>query len=1076
MYRNNVKKNVAQVMRRIAARRVGRLSSQSSLVPVAIGGVSSPFAATSSVRSFSTQSKEFSGGEKFVGVVDMMNEVAKIQQAQVAKLVPWFVENMPNAYFREVPEDLRMKHLLAVSSIEGGLNDDINLNLQSKRSSGESIVTKITTSTKSGSLRAQMFGLEVPDNHTLDKVTVYTTVDNKLALNMFYFIPRGSTSLELGVTPDQSQHIKECVQSLKAGAFSNDSSVAAYSEETFGAAAMDDFFGAISESYVQYMATDLRRLLKHIELYRRVKDTELCAVDVTKTEYELHGETEGFYWIDFASGNTLPEVQLRLASSILHARNITIEDARLDTISGKVSMLQVLVHDIEGKMASEKFQEVLKKELKRSKWIDRKTIDVGLWRQPGLGIGRAEVITAYAGLLHGPLYRLDNQQFSSINGVLDTMMTKPLHVNIAKETAELFLDKFNPNKKITEEELNNRENDLQARISELNNSGPRLALSRFVDAVHKTLRTNYYKEERFALSLRIDPTVMITPGDEKPVVPYGTFFVHGRHFNAFHNRFRDIARGGLRLVTPVNADQTAFESARQFDEVYGLSYAQQLKNKDIPEGGAKGVILVDTASMRNAADRPYALRKAVRSFTDAMLDLIVKDSVADLVDYLKKDELIYFGPDEQIINEDIVWITQRAQERGYPIPAAFMSSKPDAGFNHKEFGVTSEGVVVCLDVALRRSLGIDPHKDKFTLKVTGGPDGDVAGNLLKFCFRDYGDNCKVVGIADGFGVAEDVDGLDSTELLRLVHEGLPITSFRKECLGPNGIMVVADDEEGILRRNSMWSRVKSDAFVPAGGRPATINIENWHKFLDEDGNPSSPLIVEGANIFTTPEARLKLFEEGNVAIVKDSSANKCGVITSSCEIAASMLLTKKEFLDNKKELVESVLVNLRELARLEAELMFRTYSNYPGNLPHFSERISQAINDVTDAVTDSLENVNPDDELFKELLPLVIDSQPSKLKELAGDRISSSFPVQYQRNAMASALASKLVYNEGIHLVESQPKDKIAERAIEYYRAEKKMREVVASLEEAEGLSPDVKELTLNTVKKGGARSLLGFF
>ena len=36
-----------------------------------------------------------------------------------------------------------------------------------------------------------------------------------------------------------------------------------------------------------------------------------------------------------------------------------------------------------------------------------------------------------------------------------------------------------------------------------------------------------------------------------------------------------------------------------------------------------------------------------------------------------------------------------------------------------------------------------------------------------------------MGIADGFGVAEDPNGLDSEELLRLVKESLPITSFSK---------------------------------------------------------------------------------------------------------------------------------------------------------------------------------------------------------------------------------------------------------------------------------------------------------
>lgn len=110
---------------------------------------------------------------------------------------------------------------------------------------------------------------------------------------------------------------------------------------------------------------------------------------------------------------------------------------------------------------------------------------------------------------------------------------------------------------------------------------------------------------------------------------------------------------------------------------------------------------------------------------------------------------------------DIDWIVHRAAVRGYGLPAAFMSSKKGAGFNHKEFGVTSEGVVVYLDVALRETLNIDPRKQPFTIKITGGPDGDVAGNLIKILFREYGNNPKIVGISDGEGVAEDPNGLGS---------------------------------------------------------------------------------------------------------------------------------------------------------------------------------------------------------------------------------------------------------------------------------------------------------------------------
>ena len=58
-------------------------------------------------------------------------------------------------------------------------------------------------------------------------------------------------------------------------------------------------------------------------------------------------------------------------------------------------------------------------------------------------------------------------------------------------------------------------------------------------------------------------------------------------------------------------------------------------------------------------------------------------------------------------------------------PLSLSVVKVGAGINHKAYGVTSEGVNVFLDVALR-SLGIDPSQQPFTLKLTGGPAGDVA--------------------------------------------------------------------------------------------------------------------------------------------------------------------------------------------------------------------------------------------------------------------------------------------------------------------------------------------------------------
>lgn len=308
--------------------------------------------------------------------------------------------------------------------------------------------------------------------------------------------------------------------------------------------------------------------------------------------------------------------------------------------------------------------------------------------------------------------------------------------------------------------------------------------------------------------------------------------------------------------------------------------------------------------------------------------------------------------------------------------------------------------------------------------MTGGPDGDVAGNEIKILIREYGEKCKIVGVADHSGCAEDPDGLDHSELLRLVHNNLCIAHFDSSKLSGEGVVHQADNDAGIKARNNMHNRLEADAFVPAGGRPNTIDIHNYQHFLKPDGTPSSPLIVEGANLFVTAEARQKLYEEAGVVIVKDSSANKGGVITSSYEIIAAMLLSEDEFYDNKEAIVQEVLDKLRSLAHMEAELLFREKDNYQESLPQVSQIISNSINAATDALTQALDTVTADEK--EKLLPLFRDHLPQTLANLSFDRHAERVPEQYIKNAIASCLASKMVYKEGTKFIDSHPKEKLA--------------------------------------------------
>jgi len=648
-------------------------------------------------------------------------------------------------------------------------------------------------------------------------------------------------------------------------------------------------------------------------------------------------------------------------------------------------------------------------------------------------------------------------------------VTNSRSIGFAAKIADLFLNRFDPKQPMKDEAIFQQSlHEIRDNItSNVQESYTKELLFKMIEIIEKTYKTNIFMEDRYALSFRLDPSIMGVGSPEDSTLPFGVLFIHGRRFNGYHTRFRDISRGGLRLVVPASPEQLVFESARLYDECYGLAFAQQLKNKDIPEGGSKAVCCIDTT---DTPERDYILRKSVKAMTDSILDLVV-DTVETrdkVVDYFGNKEVLYLGPDEGIIPEDINWIIKQAERRGYETPAAFMSSKPRAGINHKEYGVTSEGVNVFLDVALQRALRIDPRKQSFTVKMTGF--GDVGGNQIKIMIREYGENAKIVGIADHSGCVEDPAGLDHEELLRLVKQELCISDFSVSQLGPNGVLYTCDTEEGMKARNTMHNRLVADAFVPCGGRPNTIDVNNYEQFLLEDGTPSSKLIVEGANLFVTAEAREKLYEKAGVLIVKDSSANKGGVITSSFEICAAMLASEEEFFENKDDIVAEVLTKLRALAKSEAELLFREAEIYDESLPEVSQIISSAINAATDALSTALETLPQKDQ--SQLLPLFHGHLPKTLADIGFEKVQERVPEQYVKNAIASTLASKMVYKEGTRFIMTLPDDRLAETALRYIEQEKEVISLMKSLEKT-NMSKTEKKKILRLLDAGGARTAL---
>lgn len=98
------------------------------------------------------------------------------------------------------------------------------------------------------------------------------------------------------------------------------------------------------------------------------------------------------------------------------------------------------------------------------------------------------------------------------------------------------------------------------------------SISASADAsTRNVLKTNFYQPTKVALSFRLAPDFL--PEVEYPKKPFGLFFVIGMfrgifvscpslntrgcaggEFRGFHIRFKDVARGGIRIVMSRNRE------------------------------------------------------------------------------------------------------------------------------------------------------------------------------------------------------------------------------------------------------------------------------------------------------------------------------------------------------------------------------------------------------------------------------------------------------------------------------------------------------------------------------------------
>jgi glutamate dehydrogenase len=389
----------------------------------------------------------------------------------------------------------------------------------------------------------------------------------------------------------------------------------------------------------------------------------------------------------------------------------------------------------------------------------------------------------------------------------------------------------------------------------------------------------------------------------------------------------------------------------------------------------------------------------------------------------------------------IQWIANFSKKYGYKPGSSFISGKPTFGINHKQYGVTSLGINVYME-ALLNYMGIDPSKDSFTIKMSGGPDGDVAGNQICNLHKYYPNTAKLIALTDVSGTIYDPEGLDLSMLVELFKHAQPICHYPPDKLHDNGFLVdrtkrrqqtayaqqticwkkqqdklvqdwLSGSDMNHLYRNNVHEKV-ADIFIPGGGRPRTLDFHNIKDFLTETGIPTAKGIVEGANLYLTPKAR-RFLEEKGCLIIKDSSANKTGVICSSFEVLCGFTLGEEVFLKEKETLVKEILERLKECALNEAHLLIRTLEEDGGHLTSISDQISDRINQFTYDLLDHLETIplskDPNDPMMKYFLSYCLKTLRSHYEK----ELLENIPEHHKKAIIASHLAAQLVYNKGLN-------------------------------------------------------------
>ena len=255
-------------------------------------------------------------------------------------------------------------------------------------------------------------------------------------------------------------------------------------------------------------------------------------------------------------------------------------------------------------------------------------------------------------------------------------------------------------------------------------------LRRFLNAVHCTLRTNFWQiaadgTAKEWISLKIDSRAIDDLPAPRPLVE---IFVYSPRMEGIHLRGGRVARGGIRWSDRREDFRT---------EVLSLMKTQMVKNAVIVPVGSKGGFYVKRPPVGGTREETQAEGIACyQTLIRGLLDLTDNYTTskqggagitppAKVVRHDGDDPYLVVAADKGTATfSDIA--NALAADYGFWLDDAFASGG-SAGYDHKKMGITARGAWESVKRHFRE-LGQDIQSTPFTVAGVGDMSGDVFGN------------------------------------------------------------------------------------------------------------------------------------------------------------------------------------------------------------------------------------------------------------------------------------------------------------------------------------------------------------